>query len=96
MNESDCNLFWGTGDNQRRIRISGDKTMSQMAMVSVESDAEMPLERWREFGHDANSVLADPLFTDPEDGNFELAEQSPARRIGFEPIDMSKMGIRRR
>jgi hypothetical protein len=43
---------------------------------------------------DQHSVIADPLFADPENGNFKLKPESPAIQFGFEPIDLSHVGPR--
>jgi hypothetical protein len=51
------------------------------------------LEKWRERGHDRNSALADPLFVAPKENDFRLRPDSPALRLGFEPIDLSRVGI---
>jgi parallel beta-helix repeat protein len=51
-----------------------------------------PLEEWRKRGQDAHSLVEDPLFADPDHGNFALKAGSPAVKIGFEPIDTSQMG----
>lgn len=53
----------------------------------------MSLEAWREAGHDRNSIVEDPRFRDPQAGDFTLAEDSPARRIGFEPVSMEGIGL---
>ena len=53
------------------------------------------LEAWqKETGHDAGSVVADPLFADAAAGNFTLKEGSPALKLGFQPIDVSTVGRR--
>jgi hypothetical protein len=49
-------------------------------------------ETWRRRGHDRNSIVADPLFVDLGDGDFRLQEDSPAFRLGFKPIDVSRVG----
>jgi parallel beta-helix repeat protein len=41
---------------------------------------------WQASGMDHRSVVADPLFRDPERGDFSLASGSPALSLGFEPI----------
>jgi parallel beta-helix repeat protein len=52
------------------------------------------VEKWREQGQDASSLFADPLFVDPENGDFDLKDGSPAFDIGFEPIDRTSIGPR--
>jgi parallel beta-helix repeat protein len=49
---------------------------------------------WQSRGHDTNSVIADPLFVDPARNNFALRPESPALKLGFKPIDLSRVGIR--
>ena len=44
------------------------------------------------FGFDENSRVADPLFRDPENGDFTLSENSPALALGFRPIDLTNVG----
>jgi hypothetical protein len=50
--------------------------------------------KWKELGLDKDSVVADPLFVDPDKGDFTLKPDSPALKLGFQPIDVSKVGIR--
>jgi parallel beta-helix repeat protein len=47
---------------------------------------------WQAVGLDKGSIVADPLFTDAETGNFTLKAGSPALKMGFEPIDVSGVG----
>ncbi len=50
------------------------------------------LEQWQARGHDQHSIVADPLFVDPEKGDFRLKPGSPALKIGFVPFDLSGVG----
>ena len=50
-------------------------------------------DEWRFLGHDAEGVIADPLFTAPENGDWTLRPDSPATRIGFRPFDWRKAGV---
>jgi parallel beta-helix repeat protein len=54
------------------------------------------LEQWKELGYDRHSVVADPLFVDPDNDDYRLRPESPALELGFIPIDMDKIGIRER
>ncbi|MCX7865851.1 MAG: right-handed parallel beta-helix repeat-containing protein [Limisphaera sp.] len=49
---------------------------------------------WRARGHDRNSLFGDPLFVGPREGDFRLAPGSPARFIGFQPLDLRGVGPR--
>ena len=51
-----------------------------------------PFQTWREKGHDANSLFADPAFVDPEHDDFRLRPESPAFQLGFEPLPIDEMG----
>jgi hypothetical protein len=53
-------------------------------------------EQWKSKGLDCNSIVANPLFVDPEKGNFRLKPESPAFKLGFRPIDLGSVGIRSR
>lgn len=49
---------------------------------------------WRFFGHDPESLVADPLFVAPEKGDWTLRPESPALKLGFKPFDWRKAGVR--
>jgi len=49
---------------------------------------------WQKKGHDTHSIIADPLFFDPDAGDFSLDVASPAFKLGFKPIDLSHVGPR--
>ena len=45
-------------------------------------------------GVDTHSQAVDPLFVDPENGDFSFRPNSPALEMGIVPIDLSKVGLR--
>ena len=52
------------------------------------------LKKQQQDGVDAHSLAVDPLFVDPENGDFRLQPDSPALKMGIVPIDLSKIGLR--
>lgn len=50
------------------------------------------LARTRKAGLERASIFGDPMFVDPEHGNFGFKVGSPAVKMGIEPLDVSKMG----
>jgi parallel beta-helix repeat protein len=49
---------------------------------------------WNAAGHDAKSIIADPLFVNPSNYDFRLRPESPALKMAFQQIDMSTVGPR--
>ena len=56
--------------------------------------SEEHIAEMQKLGIEENSVSADPLFVDIENGDFSLHPDSPALKLGFKSIDMSAIGLR--
>lgn len=56
--------------------------------------AHETLARAQQEGIDAHSRAADPLFVDPQHGDFRFRPGSPAAALGIVPIDVSAIGLR--
>ena len=54
---------------------------------------EFTLPEWQAKGQEIGSIIADPLFVDPDNATFTLKPNSPALKIGFKPFDYSKAGV---
>ena len=53
----------------------------------------LTLHQWQtQRKQDLNSLVADPLFVDPKQGDFRLKPESPAFKLGFEAFDVSNSG----
>ena len=50
--------------------------------------------KMRAVGKEQASLFNEPMFIDPEGGNFGFKEGSPALKLGIEPLDVSKMGLK--
>ncbi len=64
--------------------------------ASSSADGVVSWADWQAAGYDVKSIIADPKFADPRHGDFTLADNSPALELGFEPIDLSRVGPRPR
>jgi hypothetical protein len=62
---------------------TGDPEVSRNALAATQRD-----------GADAHSLAADPIFADSTKGDFRLKLGSPALKMKFIPIDLSKIGLR--
>ena len=47
----------------------------------------------RKRGHEKNGVYGDPMFKDLKNGYVDLEQGSPAMEAGFEPFDVSRIGL---
>lgn len=59
-----------------------------------DADGLDTLDAAQKQGMEYESIYADPLFRDPQNDDFTLMPDSPAKKIGFIPFDYSKAGPR--
>lgn len=76
----DDNVYWDT-------RLATNPAAMKFAGAT--------LDQWRARGHDRHSLIADPLFIAPQKDDFRLRRQSPALKLGFQPLDLRQVGPRR-
>ncbi|MCH5372344.1 MAG: right-handed parallel beta-helix repeat-containing protein, partial [Planctomycetes bacterium] len=90
-------VYWKTGallgGPWDRIRVKVDNNCYFNAAGDPVTFAGMDLQAWRKLGYDQHSIIADPLFVDPENNDFRLQPDSPALKIGFKPFDYSEAGV---
>lgn len=80
------------GTTWRNDRFKLDHNVYWNAAGGKIDFAGASFEEWKNRGHDLHSLIADPLFVDARNGDFTLKAESPALKLGFKPIDMSKIG----
>jgi hypothetical protein len=84
----DYNVYFPPAAQPVQFRVTSDSIKSE---GHPEVD-EVSLADWQKHGQDVHSVVADPLFVDPDHDDFTLKPGSPATKLGFQPIDMSQVG----
>ena len=83
--ESDHNLFFHAGGCDYVLWEASGKLGGGKETV--------PFADWQRLGYDTHSVLADPLFVDPEHDDYRLRPESPALKLGFRPIPIERIGV---
>jgi len=75
--QCDYNIYYPAAGQPLRVRGIGDETFAD----------------WKKLGFDEHSLIADPLFVNPEGGDYRLQPESPAHNLGFRPIDVERIGL---
>lgn len=90
----------GTGkvgeDRRGRVpaRMQDIDSDSNIYFCKVDSSpGDKTLGKLQRDGVDASSLSIDPMFVDPENGDFRFKPDSPALRLGIAPFDMSRVGL---
>jgi len=90
-------VYWNTGPllsgRWKEVNIKMDRNCYWNSAGEEVRPAGLSLEDWQKKGHDKNSIIADPLFLDPENFDFRLKPDSPAVKLGFKPFDYGKAGV---
>ncbi len=82
----DSNLFWRIG--------GGPVTFQQPSPDGSAVTNLLTLAEWQsQTGLDMHSVVADPMFADPENGDFSLTDPANAQAVGFNQVDWSLAGL---
>ncbi|MDF2439714.1 MAG: hypothetical protein JWN98_698 [Abditibacteriota bacterium] len=83
---SEGNLVWNP---------NGPVTMNIQWLREGEKNnyKSLPWAEWQAAGFDKNGLVADPLFVDPQNDNYQLKPNSPAYKVGFQRIPMEKIGL---
>jgi len=91
-------VYWKTGPllsgRWKEVNVEMDNNCYWNAAGKEVDFVGMSLDQWRqELGRDTHSIIADPLFVDPENQDFHLKPNSPAFEIGFEEFDYTRAGV---
>lgn len=87
-----CRLF--ADENWANYEIIMDCNLYYDATGKPPKFLDFDFEQWKGMGLDRNSLAADPLFVNPNGGDFRLKPESPAFKLGIRSIDVRQAGIR--
>lgn len=78
-----------------RLRVdfpdkSGSLWVDDVSLTEIEMLDEWA--SWQALGQDRHSVVADPLFVNADKDDYRLKPNSPAFKLGFQPIPVEKIG----
>jgi len=77
-----------------RMDIHDDKGKIQIKDLTLkQADPMNNWDAWQSEGWDKDSLVANPHFVSHEADDFRLNPDSPASKIGFEPIPLEKIGL---
>ena len=83
--QSNHNLFFQGA--QGRYALQDNRRVGEGEKITA-------FEQWQRLGYEADSVIADPMFVDAAQDDYRLKPDSPALKLGFVPIDISRIGPR--
>ncbi len=87
-----CNASGHHNDNGKSNNVDVD--FGQMTFTQWQQQCPRPIRYVKPDPIDTHAMMADPMFMDPENGDFTLSPQSPALLLGFKPIDIQSIGPR--
>jgi hypothetical protein len=90
--DNDSPLFGSNwADNQFRLDYNLYFQAGSGSLKKFPGD--LTWEQWqKDRGQDQHSLIADPLFENPQQGDFRLKPNSPALKLGFVPFDYTRAG----
>jgi len=91
-------VYWDEGPLAAAGRINDDNVKFENNLYFDASGKPvdfqgLSLAQRQAKGWDKGSIVADPQFVAPADGDFRLQPNSPAAKIGFKPFDYSQAGL---
>lgn len=88
-----ANIFSVAHRPARMSRPYVDGTMVDRNLFTTQDPSI--LKRSEQLGWDENSVLGDPMYIDPANGDFRVKEGSIAMKLGFKNFPMDQFGVKK-
>jgi hypothetical protein len=90
----DKGLLYTKQDSWLKARLAVDHNCYWDTRTKTPDFEGLTFAEWKkQLGRDQHSIIADPLFTDPENFDFRFKNESTAKKINFKPFDYSNSGV---
>jgi parallel beta-helix repeat protein len=84
-------ILWGKWEDKQHYKL--DENIYYVFGEGMRPFFGKSFDEWRVYsGQDSNSIYGDPAFSNLDALNFSLKAESPARKVGFEPIATQEIG----
>jgi hypothetical protein len=83
----------GGGNWKAKGNFSADNNCYWSTATNAPDFAGRTFAAWQAEGYDPHGLLADPGFVNAGKRDFRLRPDSPARALGFQPIDIRSAGL---
>lgn len=80
-------------NNWNKINILSDYNCYWDKRTKNISFGHLSFNDWKNQGKDNHSIIADPMFENPDEFDFKFRSLSIARKIKFKPFDYLKSGV---
>jgi hypothetical protein len=87
-------LFQSNGsDSWLKAQVNIDYNCYWNTKTATPDFHKLTFAEWKKMGRDIHSVIADPLFVNPEKQDFRFRNPSVIKKIKFKPFDYSQAGV---
>ena len=76
----------------KKMNVKIDNNLYWNKSGNVDFQGEQ-LRKWQKHGYDKKSIISDPLFKDPVNGDYTFASKKKYKKIKFKPFDYKKCGV---
>jgi hypothetical protein len=102
----DFRIAWGTNESRLLQSLATGRPVDGVSLAldnfAISDAISLPLDWAQDYlvhaqanGFEMGSLSGDPLFVDPEAGDFSFLADSPALALGIKPLSTADMGLDR-
>ena len=85
---------WANFDVVMDFNLYYDVSGKPVSFLGMSQEEWQKHKYWAKLRPKMDSITADPMFVDPAKGDYRLKPDSPAFKLGFQPLDLEDVGTR--